>query len=345
MIRIKVYKLRQLIVAAVIALLVLAAVVTGICLFARGNAENARETVSYAAATAQAEAAPADKPEPNASPAPLRLLDDPARLLIAQLPLELRAVPVTAEGEAEDEPDNLDRIRVEIAGIKGKYQPSLAQDKPRVLIYHTHSYEAFAQDPDNPYEETSAWRTDDINFNIMGVGTRLTEELEKLDIEVVHDMTAHEPPKLGTAYTRSLATLQAYADAGEEFDLLIDLHRDAASSRNTNPSCVIVDGKECARLMLLIGTGEGSGGNTFSIKPNWKENYKLAQALTDALNTQAPNLCRDVMVKTGRYNQHMSPNAVLIEVGHNKNTLDQALNATVPLARAIAEILRDDNAD
>ena len=158
-------------------------------------------------------------------------------------------------------------------------------------------------------------------------------------------MTEHKPPKLGTAYVRSLATLQAYVDAGEEFDMLIDLHRDAASTRNTNPSCVVSDGVEYARLMMLIGTGEGSEGNTFSIKPNWQENYKLAQALTDALNAQIPNLCRDVMVKTGRYNQHMSPAAVLIEVGHNENTLDQALNATVPLARAIAEILQDDNAD
>ena len=97
--------------------------------------------------------------------------------------------------------------------------------------------------------------------------------------------------------------------------------------------------------MMLIGTGEGSDGNTFSIKPNWQENYRLAQALTDALNAQIPNLCRDVMVKTGRYNQHMSPSAVLIEVGHNKNTLQQAMNSTAPLACAIAEILQDDNGD
>lgn len=345
MIRIKVYKLRQLVCAAVIALLVVAAVITGICLFARGNAENARETVSYAVASAQAGAAGEDKPSSAAAIAPLYLLDDPSRLLTAQLPLEPYAILVTAESETGDEPDDPERIRVEISKIEGKYEPNLTQDKPRVLIYHTHSYEAYAQDPKNPYKETSTWRTDDVDYNIMGVGSRLTEELEKLGIEVVHDMTEHEPPKLGTAYVRSLATLQAYADRGEEFDMMIDLHRDAASSRNTNPSCVEAGGVEYARLMMLIGTGEGSDGNTFSIKPNWQENYKLAQALTDALNAQIPNLCRDVMVKTGRYNQHMSPSAVLIEVGHNKNTLQQAMNSTAPLACAIAEILQDDNGD
>ena len=85
MIRIKVYKLRQLICAAVIALLVVAAVITGICLFARGNAEETQETLSYAAVSEQAGAAGGDKPSSDAAPAPLRLLDDPSRLLTAPL--------------------------------------------------------------------------------------------------------------------------------------------------------------------------------------------------------------------------------------------------------------------
>lgn len=51
------------------------------------------------------------------------------------------------------------------------------------------------------------------------------------------------------------------------------------------------------------------------------------------------------MVKTGRYNQHMSESAVLIEVGHNENTLEQALNATKPLAKAIAAVLRGETVE
>ncbi len=338
MIRIKVYKLSQVICAAVIAILVIVAVIVGISLFAGGRDQEAVQTTMAQVAPAQAGvSARADKLlSANAA----QLLD-PLRLLSAQLPVEPDAVPVTAETEQGDEPDDVDRIRVEISKIEGEYQPS-GKDKPRVLIYHTHSYEAFAQDEDHPYEETSKWRTEDVNFNIMGVGNRLTEELEALGIEVVHDMTEHEPPKLGTAYVRSLQTLQSYADAGEEFDMMIDLHRDAASARNTNPSCVVSGGKRYARLMMLIGTGEGSEGNSFSIKPDWQENYKLAEALTEELNAGLPGLCRDIMVKTGRYNQHMSKSAVLIEVGHNENTLEEALNATEPLARAIARVLIGD---
>ena len=239
-------------------------------------------------------------------------------------------------------PDQPERIRVEIENIREKYQHEEKADKPRVLIYHTHTYEAFEQNPDDPYPECGKWRTEDSRYNIVRVGDALAEELEALDIEVVHDTTEHEPPKLGTAYLRSLKTLEGYAQRGEEFDMMIDLHRDAASSRNTNPSCVTANGIKYARMMVLIGNGEGSNGNSFSIKPNWKENYKLAQAITDGLNAEIPGICRDVMVKNGRYNQHMSENAVLIEVGHNKNTLEEAVNAAKPLAKVIAGLLLSD---
>ena len=137
--------------------------------------------------------------------------------------------------------------------------------RKRVLIYHTHTYEAFEQNPDDPYPECGKWRTEDSRYNIVRVGDALAEELEALDIEVVHDTTEHEPPKLGTAYLRSLKTLEGYAQRGEEFDMMIDLHRDAASSRNTNPSCVTANGIKYARMMVLIGNGKGSNGNSFSI--------------------------------------------------------------------------------
>ncbi|MGI5885076.1 MAG: stage II sporulation protein P [Candidatus Spyradocola sp.] len=328
MIRIKVYTLSQVIGAAVLAVLLIVAIVVGIRVFAGAKESSAidqgSETLSYVGDAASAADPEADKPESAVS----WLLPDE------------EAIPVTADGETEDLPDDVDRIRVEISKIEGEFEAE-PKEKPRVLLYHTHSYEAFAQDPDNPYEETTQWRSADPNFNIMAVGAKLKEELEARGIEVVHDLTEHEPPKLGTAYIRSLETLEGYTEAGEEFDMILDIHRDAASARNTNPSCVTANGKQYARLMMLIGTGEGDDGEGFSIKPNWQENYKLAEALTEGLNERIPGICRDIMVKTGRYNQHMSERAVLVEVGHNENTLQEALNATEPLADVIADLLLD----
>ena len=96
---------------------------------------------------------------------------------------------------------------------------------------------------------------------------------------------------------------------------------------------------ELPHVMVLIGKGEGQTGQGFDQKPNWQENIKMAQAITDCLNDQVKGLCRDVRVKNGRFNQHISTGCVLIEAGNNRNTLEQVLAAMPYLADAIAQSL------
>ena len=91
--------------------------------------------------------------------------------------------------------------------------------------------------------------------------------------------------------------------------------------------------------MFVVGTGEGKTGTGFAVKPNWKQNKALADLLTAEINKIAPGLCRPVRVKSGRYNQHVSDAALAIEIGHNKNTLEEALNAAGYLAKALANVL------
>lgn len=210
---------------------------------------------------------------------------------------------------------------------------------PRVLIYHTHTYEAYAQDSNQPYKETEKWRTADERYNMVRVGEELAALLRGLGMEVVHDTTAFEPPNLSDAYTRSLAMLEGRVAAGESYDLYIDLHRDAYAASQTGPNTVTAGGQELAHLMVLIGKGEGQTGQGFDQKPNWQENIKMAQAITDCLNEQVKGLCRDVRVKNGRFNQHISTGCVLIEAGNNRNTLEQVLAAMPYLADAIAQSL------
>nr|HML48656.1 stage II sporulation protein P [Clostridia bacterium] len=98
---------------------------------------------------------------------------------------------------------------------------------PRVLIYHTHTYEAYEPTPENPYVATEKWRTKDAVHNVCRVGELLAEILrDRYGMDVVHDVTEHELPDLNSAYTRSLKTLDGYTQRGETFDLYIDLHRD-----------------------------------------------------------------------------------------------------------------------
>ena len=200
----------------------------------------------------------------------------------------------------------------------------------RVLIYHTHTHEAYQMTDQEAYTPLENWRTDDSGHNIVRVGDELTAELEKRGFEVVHDDTDFEQDDLSTSYSRSLEALLQRGD--EDYDLIIDLHRDAYVE-GAQLTCSYA-GLKSANLMVLIGKGD-----SFQEKPHFQENYALACALTEKINGLCPGLGREVMVKTGRYNQHFSDHSLLIEVGSNGNTLEEALSSMPILADAIEEVL------
>ena len=209
------------------------------------------------------------------------------------------------------------------------------QDAPTVLIYHTHTHEAYSQDSEDPYEAIETWRTVDEEHSVVRVGTALADALTALGYKVTHDTTDHEQDALSSAYERSLVTLQNYP---ERFDLRIDLHRDAyvegLVEHFTGP-----DGGKYAQLMLLVGRGDDYSD---ADRPPYEKNLAFAQRLTNAVNERVPGLCRNVTVKKGRYNQHVDARCILVEVGHNLNTLREALASVPALAQSIDAVLRED---
>ena len=223
---------------------------------------------------------------------------------------------------------NGERIEVEVLPA-----PTEVPEKPRVLIYHTHTHEAYEQVNDDPYVALEAWRTTDADHSVVRVGEELTKRLREYGFEVVHDVTDHEGEDLSTAYTRSIVTLESYE---EPFDLYIDLHRDACAAGQL-PAFATSGGESAAQLMMLIGNGKG-----FDEKPYYAQNLAFAQALEDRINALEPGLCKPVLVKDGRYNQHIGVFSILVEVGNNRNTLREALNAVAPLAEGIDSLMLED---
>lgn len=207
----------------------------------------------------------------------------------------------------------------------------------RVLIYHTHTYEAYTATEKMAYTPTEKWRTADQNRNVVAVGARLAQLLENAGLSVTHDQGAYEPPTLSQAYERSLKMLTDRAANGESYDLYIDLHRDAYA-KNNGPNTVEHEGETLARLLFLVGKGTGQTSAGYAEKPDFERNRAIAQALTNRLNLQCEGLCRSVSVKSGRYNQHVAPCCVLVEVGNNYNTLEEALAAMPYLANAICAL-------
>jgi stage II sporulation protein P len=212
--------------------------------------------------------------------------------------------------------------------------------KKRILIYHSHTYEAYKPTPENTYEITEEWRTKDNQHNVVRIGEELTRLLIAAGFDVVHDATAYEPPVLGTSYTRSLKMLEDSISRGEKYDLYIDLHRNASTaSAAASNNTVQAGDQKIARLMMLIGNGAGVTEAGFDARPDWEKNLAIAQAITDSLNEQIPELCRPVKLTKQRYNQHVAPCCILIEVGNNINTLEEALASVPYLSDAIRSVL------
>ncbi|MDR1619076.1 MAG: stage II sporulation protein P [Clostridiales bacterium] len=224
-------------------------------------------------------------------------------------------------------------MRIEVLSPKTPLAVNLGGSEPRVLIYHTHATEAYTQNDTYRYKESGGWRTKDNTKNIVAVGALLAEELRAQGCNVLHDTTDHEPPKLSTAYSRSRETIEKYKAQYPKLTMFIDVHRDAGK----DPAYVMIDGKRIARMMFVVGTGEGLTGTGFGQMPDFESNYALALSITNRLADVNERLMRNIRVKTGRYNQHVSSQCLLVEMGDNANSLEDALNAVPYLARAIVE--------
>lgn len=210
-----------------------------------------------------------------------------------------------------------------VAAEEGFSLEVVKMEKPRrnfrVYIYHTHTYEAYTMTEETQYNQTERWRTADGEYNMIRIGAELKKELEAAGVSVTHDQTAYEPPKLSSAYARSLEGLEKAREAG--YDLYIDLHRDAYSMGN-GPNTMERDGQKIARALFLIGQGASFEGEE---KPDWEQNFQAAKWISDEMNGCLSGLSRGVSLKSGRYNQHGAEPCILIEAGNNENTLEEAL--------------------
>jgi stage II sporulation protein P len=254
--------------------------------------------------------------------------------------------PSSQEAEDYQESDGEERdiseeIQIQIKKINDNIPPvTLEGEGPQILIYHTHSREAYRQDPNNPYKAIAAFRSNDLNQTVVGVGEELARQLQARNIPVLHDRTDHEvyPWKAGL-YPRSLETIEKRKKEHKSLKIFLDIHRNYNEKlKDPDKEVVIINGERVAKFFVLIGTAEGVSGG-FSQKPKWRENYQFALKLTNKANEKYPGLANDIMVRTGRYNQHISNRAILIEVGNHMTTYEEAKRSAKYIAEALSDII------
>lgn len=198
--------------------------------------------------------------------------------------------------------------------------------KNRVFIYHTHYTESFLPELKGTDHPNTAY---DNKINIGRVGERFGESLEKLGIGA-QVYTGGYQAEWNKLYQASREKVVAVMKQDKDLRYFIDIHRDSQRRAKTTKE---IDGKNYARVAFVIGTAH----------PHWEKNEQLARKLHNKLNELYPGLSKGVFRKSramgnGEYNQSLSPNSLLMEVGGVDNTFAETYRTADALARALAEI-------
>lgn len=202
--------------------------------------------------------------------------------------------------------------------------------KVRVLIVHTHATEAYSEADGLLYKDSGNYRTLDESRNMLQVGQVLTDALNSRGIGTVHVTAVADYPKFVGAYDRLLPTLEDYLQQYPDVEMIIDMHRDAATSNDLPVRAVTtVDGFQTAQLMFVCGN-EYEG---------WQGRLGIALGIHDRMEQKYPGIMRPLILRKSRYNQHLTPGSLLVEVGLSGNTLSEAVFSARLLADGIADYL------
>ncbi|HJJ18411.1 MAG TPA: stage II sporulation protein P [Clostridiaceae bacterium] len=130
--------------------------------------------------------------------------------------------------------------------------PDITIENKNIILFHTHSCESYTSSDKYPYTPTGTFRTTDLNFTVVRVGTELENQLKQYQYNVIHNTDYHDYPSYNGSYTRSLATVENILKTNPS-DIIIDVHRDAVGSRSDYaPTVKIGDTDEAAQIMFVI---------------------------------------------------------------------------------------------
>jgi stage II sporulation protein P len=213
----------------------------------------------------------------------------------------------------------------------------LKEDGPQILIVQSHSSESYTPSDRNYYLPTDPDRTEDINFNVVRVGKELADTLTAAGFEVIHDETIHDYPSYNSSYKNSLATVESYLQQYPSIKIVLDVHRDAMVQADGTKLKVVTeeDGQQAAQVMIVTGSDQGGLSH-----PNWRENLKFAMKLQRRINLHYPTLTRPINFTKERYNTHTTSASIILEMGSNGNTLEEALTCAKMVGTAMADMLQ-----
>ena len=199
---------------------------------------------------------------------------------------------------------------------------------PVILIYHTHSQEGYADS-----DGTEA-------MTVVGLGDHLATLLQEIyGIPVLHDRGQYDLPSRDSAYSKAEPAITQILKDNPSIQVVIDLHRDGVAEGTRLVSQV--NGKDKAKIMFFNGLSRTTANGDISYLPNpyIQDNLAFSLQMQLAAAELYPDFTRPIYLKGYRYNMHLCPKSLLVEVGAQTNTFAEAKNAMEPLAHLLAQVL------
>lgn len=208
---------------------------------------------------------------------------------------------------------SIKKDQIEEVMVKKNYEPL-------IYIYNTHQTESY------------------VDYLITDAGLYLSEKLNQdgfstyFEEQSVTTFLQANSMKYYKSYTVSRKYLNEAKEKYPSIVYYFDIHRDALKKEK---STITVNNKNYAKVMFIVGTDNKEFSN----------NLKNAQKLNEIINNMVPGITRGVIKKGGSgvngvYNQDVSSNSFLIEVGGNNNTKEEVINTLDVIKKAIIEYVR-----
>lgn len=200
---------------------------------------------------------------------------------------------------------------------------------PQILIYHTHSQEAFADSREGKVEDT-----------VMGAGELLAEELRGYGFHVIHHTGMYDVNQRDYAYSLAGPAIEEVLKENPSIEVVIDLHRDGVAEETKLTK--EIDGVKMAQFMFFNGLSRTNttGDIGYLENPYIKENLAFSFQMQLQAYKYYPGLARKIYLKGYRYNMHFRGKSLLVELGAQTNTVEEVKNAIPPLAFLLYQVLK-----
>ena len=212
------------------------------------------------------------------------------------------------------------------------------KSKPTILVYHSHTTEAYAL-LDSGFYISSDARSTDPSRNVVRVGDELVKALERQGFTVIHDTEIHDTD-YNSSYDDSRASVEKYLEEYPSIEITIDLHRDDITYKDKTKvkPTALIGGKKAARMMIISGCEYGLVKNF----PDWEYNLRFDLAVQQKVNELYGGVMRPVLFSQRKYNMFETHNSFLLEVGTDANTLDEACYSARLFGDALGKLLNEE---